>query len=134
MITRNQIFTKVKTAILAAYSTAYCTSTRVYAPSRFPCVWIVEIDTYPEKSSMTVNYSDDQRRSTFEIQVFSNLSDEAWSQTDGIMGVAVATMKSLGYRCTMNQPVDNGVDSNIKRRVARFTRFIGSGDTLPTEN
>ena len=133
MITKNAIFTKVKTAITAQYSGAYCTSERLYTPSTFPCVSIVEIDTYPELVSTALDFTDEQRRSDFEIQVYSNKSPGAATQAASIMAVAIAEMRRLGYRCTMSGPIDNGADASIKRHVARFTRYIGSGDTLPTD-
>ena len=133
MITKNAIFTKVKTAITSEYSGAYCVSERLYTPQKFPCVWIVEIDTYPEKSNLALDYSDVQRRSDFEIQAYSNLTSGAANQAASIIGTAIAEMKRLGYRCTMSAPIDNGADTSIKRHVARFTRFIGDGDTLPTQ-
>ena len=133
MITKNAIFTKVKTAITAEYTDAYCTSERLYSPPNFPCVWIVEIDTYPELSSTALDFTDNQRRSDFEIQVYSDKKSGAATQAASIMAVAIAEMRRLGYRCTMSGAIDNGEDASIKRHVARFTRFIGSGDTLPTE-
>ena len=133
MITKNAIFTKVKTAITTEYTSAYCTSERLYAPSRFPCVWIVEIDTYPELANTALDFTDVQRRSDFEIQVFSDKQVGAATEAASIMSVAIAEMRRLGYRCTSSSPLDNGVDASIKRHVARFTRFIGGGDTLPTD-
>lgn len=130
-ITANAVFTRVKTAIKAAYSNAYCTSARLYAPSQFPCVWIVEYDYHPEISNITLDYSDDQRRSFFEIQAFSNDLTDATGQAKNIIDIATAKMKECGYRCITSFPLDNGQDTSIKRHVARYTRFVGSGDKLP---
>lgn len=130
-ITKNAVLTRVKAAVTAEYSNIQVCSERVYAPSSFPCLWFVEIDTHPEKSQLTLNYSDDQRRSTIELQAFSNDRNDATGQAENIIAIATAKMKECGYRCTISFPLDNGQDTNIKRHVARFTRFIGSGDTLP---
>lgn len=130
-ISRNAVFSRVKAAIKTVYSDAYCVSERLYAPSQFPCVWIVEYDTHPEMNSLTLNYSDNQRRSFFEIQAFSNDLSDATGQAENIIAVATAKMKELGYRCTTSFPLDNGQDTSIKRHVARYTRFVGSGDKLP---
>lgn len=129
-ITKNAVFSRIKAAITTQYSGAYCTSERVSTSDKFPCVWIIEIDTYPEHSSLTLDYTDDQRRSDFEIQSFSNDRVDATGQAEDIINIAIATMKAMGYRCTTSRPLENG-DVNIKRYIARFTRYIGSGDTLP---
>lgn len=132
MITKNAIFTRVKTAITAEYSDAYCTSERLYTQTKFPCVSIVEIDTYPEKSSTALDFADEQRRSDLEIQAYSNKQSGAANEAANIISVATAELRHLGYRCTMSAPIDNGADTAIKRHVARYTRYIGGGDTLPT--
>lgn len=130
-ITSNAVFTKVKTAITTEYEGALCVSERLYAPPTFPCVWVIELDSYPTRNATTLDFSDEQVRSTFEIQVFSNLTTNGSGQAKEIINIAISAMRSLGYRCTLSSPVDNGMDASIKRHVARFTRFIGSGDTLP---
>lgn len=132
MITKNAIFTRVKTAITNEYPGAYCTAERLYTPSKFPCVSIVEIDTYPEKSSTALDFEDVQRRSDLEIQAYSNKQNGAANEADNVINVATAELRKLGYRCTMSAPIENGADTAIKRHVARYTRYIGGGDTLPT--
>ena len=131
-ITKNEVFSKIETAITTSYPSAYCTSERINAPDTFPCVWIVEIDTYPEYNALTLDYSDDQRRSDIEIQAFSDDRTDATGEVEAIINLAISTMRTMGYRCLSSRPLENGPDAYIKRHVARFTRFIGSGDTLPT--
>lgn len=130
-ISKNAVFARVKTAITTTYTDALVVSERLYAPSIFPCVWFVEIDIHPERSSLTLNYSDEQKRSTIEIQAFSNDIADATGEAENIIAIATAKMKECGYRCTTSFPLDNGQDTSIKRHVARYTRFIGSGDKLP---
>lgn len=130
-ITKNAVFDRVRAAITTAYPTAYCTSERIPVPDDFPCAWIIEIDTYPEYSALSLDFTDDQRRSDFEIQAFSNDRTDATGQAEDIINIAKATMKAMGYRCTTSRPLENGADVDIKRHIARFTRYIGSGDTLP---
>ena len=77
MISRNQIFTEIKNAIKQEYPNAYVVGSRVPSPSAFPCVWVVEMDTYPTTQGTTLDLTDEQRQSVFEVQAFSNLDDVA---------------------------------------------------------
>lgn len=115
----------------AKYNTdCYVVGERIYAPSSFPCAWVVELDNHSEKRAEALDFTDDQRRSVFECQTFSNLRSGATMQAKYLMDEITRVMKDLGYRCTMCNPVDNGADVTIKRYVARYTRFIGGGDTI----
>ena len=129
-ITTNMVYTAIKGAIKDEYPNVYATSEKVNIPSQFPCVEIVEIDTYPERNATTINLTDDQRRSVFEVQAYSNLQSGAALQARNIIDITTAKFRELGYRCTTSGAVLNAADTTIKRHVARYTRFIGGGDTL----
>lgn len=133
MITSNEVYSRISASLRAKFEGILTTSTRVYAPKVFPCVWIVEIDATPDGRYINLDLSDDQRRSTFEVQAYSNKPDTAMLEVSDIIDETVKAFRKLGYVCTMVQPMDNGYDENIKRKVARFTRLIGGGDTLPEE-
>lgn len=135
MISSNQIISKVSKELKDFAQTKYGTDCyvvgeRVYAPPKFPCVWVVEMDAPSERRAETLDYTDEQRRSTFEIQIYSNLTKGATLQTQAIADEVKKIFKELKFRCTTSQPVDNGADATIKRHVLRFTRFIGDGDNL----
>lgn len=129
MISKNAVYTRVAQAIKASYSTAYVSSKRSRTPSAFPAVWIVEADTHPDLRSTTLDLSDSQRISMFEVQAFSNDQDQSVTQVDGIMAIAEQTFRSVGYVKLSQTPVDN-VDETIYRVVARYRRIIGGGDTI----
>lgn len=129
-ISANKIFTKVRTAVLASYTGAFVTSEKLYAPSIFPCLELVEIDTYPDPSGINLCMTDTQRRSVFEAQAYSNLTSGANAEAKAIIEIVTTTLKGLGYRCTTQTPVPNASDTSIKRYVARYTRVIGDGESL----
>lgn len=105
-----------------------CAPERINAPSSLPAMWMVESDTYPERRYTTLAFDDLQRRSTIEIQTFSNKPTGAMSQAKDIMEVVETELRKHYYRKTYCSPVDNQSDSTIKRMVARFERIIGGGD------
>lgn len=130
MVTKNQIFTEIKKAILEKYPKAYVTSERVYSPSQFPCVWVVTIDDYPELKATSLDFGDSQKRLVLEVQAFSNKTSGASAEAEKIVEIATKRFREMQFRCTTSQPVDNQADATIKRYVARYTRFIGEGDTI----
>lgn len=132
MIKTEEIFTRLATAIRAEYSGSCVYPERVAVPASFPAVWVIESDTYPTRQGTALDFTDNQRRSVFEVQTFSNLSVGALAQARGIMSFCETQLRALGYRMTMCAPIQNA-DASIKRYAARFERIIGGGDTLPSE-
>lgn len=130
MITRNQVFDRVATALEDEFDGIFVTSKREPVPPQFPCVWCLEVASVPERQYEYIDLSSEHRRSTFEVQTFSNLEAGADSQARNIMEMCINLFRGMGYRCTYNQQMDN-VDSSISRQVARFTRLIGGSDELP---
>lgn len=131
MITKNEVFNRIAEKLRGKYEDIYIVGERVYAPKKFPCVWLVEIEDVPSERYATLSLSDSQRVSTFEVQVFSNKSTGATTETYEISQDIREYFRQIGYRCLTSQPFDNGIDANIKRHVSRFTRIIGGGETLP---
>ena len=129
--TRNAIYTAIATAVTTAHSGAYCTSTYNATPPQLPCVFIREIGHFTPTDAVNLGYTEDVCRSTFEVQIFSNVAGGAQSQAYGILDVVKTAMRSMCFIETMENPVDN-VDESIYRLVARFSRVICGGDAMPT--
>ncbi len=128
-ISDNQVYTYVLNQIVATYESAYVTSSILNIVNDFPCVSIVSIDS--TAISETIDLEETNRRSTFDVNVYS---DESQSQAKAIMKIVRNAFKDCGYRCRLAQPIDNPNDTNIKRYVGRFTRAIGDGDSLNISN
>lgn len=130
MINTNEVFTRVSKAIKEEFGTsAYVVGEYVSTPSKFPCVCIIERGYTPLTRYMNLDATDEQVRSTFEIQAYSNLVNGGTTQARKLVECALEEFKRMGYRSTTNTPIDN-VDSSLKRHVARVTRVIGGSDTL----
>ena len=126
MITDNQVYTYIANSIRAKHTGIYVTSSRVYQKAEFPCVSIVCIDGTP--ISETIDCTETNRRSTFEVNVYSNttLSDAKQIAED-----IKSAFRECGYRCRVHTQLENVNDLTIKRYVGSYTRVIGDGDTLP---
>ena len=131
MITEQEVFSNVAKAIRNKYEQrVYVANERLYIPPMFPCVSIVEIDTYSPSTAQTFDETDEMRRSVFEIQTYSNLVTGASIQAKELINECYKALRQMGYRMTTCHPVENYADASIKRYIARFDRKIGAGDTL----
>ena len=133
MISSNEIFTRISQALKTKYgSSTYVVGERVLTPSKYPCVWVVEMDTYPDSRYYALDNSDIQRQSVYEVQVFSNKSSGATTQVNEITDFITKEFAKIGFRCLTSIPVDNANDQTIKRKASRYRRIIGDGDVLPS--
>lgn len=89
----------------------------------FPTLYVHDLEPI-EIGGDLEGYSVNAIRSSIEIQVFSNESENHCKE---IMTSAIQVMKALRYRVTMfpNPRTNN----KVYYAIARFTRVIGSGDS-----
>ena len=128
--TRNAIYSKVAGDVIAAHSDVYCTSTYNPIPPSIPCVFIREIGHYTPTEAVNLGYTEDIYRSTFEVQIFSNVAGGAQSQAYNILATVKTSFREMCFIETSEAPIDNADDS-IYRLVARFERVICGGDGMP---
>lgn len=92
----------------------------------FPAISVVQLDNPIAESDF--NDSENAVNSSMEIQVYSNKS---LNEAREIINLACDSMNAMGYRRTYGPTeIRNVEDVNIKRMVARFSRFIGEGDDI----
>ena len=128
---RSAVYTRVRSAIIAQFPTAYITSRMVAKPSSFPAVLVHEIDRNRPIQNTQLDYKDVQWESVFEVQVVSAKANTAATEAYAIMEVARQALSSLYYREFSETNIDNGDDFTI---IGRFRRKIGGGDTMPSTN
>ena len=129
--TRNAVYSKVRSAILESYATAYITSRYIAKPSAFPSCFIHEIDRMRPVENIQLDFQDVQWESVFEIQIVSAKANTAASEAYGIMEVARQAFSDLYYREFSEVNIDSGDKFTL---IGRFRRIIGGGDTMPTTN
>lgn len=122
----NAVFTKVKNALGTNIKDASQTFTA--SPSSFPFMFFNQIDN--PQSANDLDGNENAVSPTVEITIYTN--DSAKLTTGKKVMVLVDTeMCSMGFRRMFGpQQVTNAADTSICRLIARYTRIIGSGDTL----
>ena len=126
---RNAIYTRVRDAIMAAHTDAYCTSRMVAKPASFPACYIHEIDNFRPQQFTQLDFQDVQWESAFEVQIVSNKATTASTEAYNIMETARAAFNELYYREFSETNIDGGDNFTV---IGRFRRVIGGGDSMPT--
>ena len=126
--TRNAVYTRVRSAIIAQFPNAYITSRYVAKPSTFPAILIHEIDRNRPLRNTQLDFQDVQWESVFEVQVVSSKANTAATEAYAIMDIARQSLSDLYYREFSEANVDSGDTFTI---IGRFRRVIGGGDVMP---
>ena len=128
--THDGIYTYIEGQLNTESRPVYCTGDYEPTPSEFPCAYIHEVDHRPMRNAIQLDFGDRQRIESWEVQVFSNLTDGALEEAREIMTDAELAFRQLYFIETQCAERPN-IDPSIKRVIATFTRVIGDGDQMP---
>lgn len=122
----NYLFTQVKNAISSLCKSA--SQTFIQVPSEFPHMYFNQIDDSSIADDLDNN--ENAVNTTVEITIYTN-GETKLTTAKNIMNKADARMRKLGFRRIYGpREVTNISDTNICRYIARFSRIIGSNDTI----
>lgn len=128
--TQNAIFTVIRTAVLNTISTANVTQTYSATPSKFPTVFAREIGHFTPAQAQTLTNQQDVYETTWEVQIFSNLTSGAKEQAYKLMGIVKNALRGLYFIEVSENPIDTA-NAKYYTLIARFRRIIGSGEEFP---
>ncbi len=129
--TQNAIFTVIRTAVLNTISTANVTQTYSATPSKFPTVFAREIGHFTPAQAQTLTNQQDVYETTWEVQIFSNITSGAKEQAYKLMGIVKNALRGLYFIEVSENPIDTA-NAKYYTLIARFRRVIGSGENFPT--
>lgn len=129
MITFNEVYSKVRAAIIAVSANAFVTSTYTPTPSKFPAVFVREVGSFTPTQYISLNNTEKVKEITLEVQVYSNKKSGAKSEADSLMSAAETALKTQYFYEISSAPVENA-DAAIYRIAARFRRIIADADTI----
>ena len=128
--TQNAIFTVIRTAVLNTISTANVTQTYSATPSKFPTVFAREIGHFTPSPTQTLTNQQDVYETTWEVQIFSNLTSGAKEQAYKLMSAVKNALRGLYFIEVSENPIDTA-NAKYYTLIARFRRVIGGGDEFP---
>lgn len=129
MITFNEVYTKVRTAVLAVSSAAFITSTYTPTPSKFPAVFVREVGSFTPTRYLSLANTEKVKEITLEVQVYSNKKSGAKTEVDTILDAVEAALKHQYFYLVSSAPVEN-TDSTVYRHAARFRRIVADADEI----
>lgn len=132
MISRIDIYDYIESAVNTVARPVYCEARLEVAPESFPACYIVETSNTSQEWDYTLDFTDEQVRRDFEVQVYSNLVDGALAQAESIMEDVRAAFRRLYFIENFVGRTDN-IDPTVVRIIGRFHRTIGGSDQMPTE-
>lgn len=121
----NEVFTRVRNAVLAEFPIADVDGSYQQVPSTFPHVSLYMSDTYVPENAIDSSDEPEYMAMTFEVNVYSNSVSGKKQEAKKIMGIIFDTMYEMNFRMIVSSPVPNLNDSSIYRQTARFE---GSAD------
>ena len=117
--------------MLNTISTANVTQTYSATPSKFPTVFAREIGHFTPAQTQTFTNQQDVYETTWEVQIFSNLTSGAKEQAYKLMAAVKTALRGLYFIEVSENPIDTA-NEKYYTLVARFRRVIGSGEEFPT--
>ena len=89
----NSVFTDIATPVRAATPGVFLTGERIAAPTKFPCVTVVEADNYEDTQYRNNTLTEQITSLMYEITVYSNLTSGKRSQCIEILQIIDDVMK-----------------------------------------
>lgn len=114
----NELFTRVRTAVLAKYPNASIEAEYVNEPSSFPHVSVEVLDMDPGYFDNTPN--EKYTRIVLEINVYSNKRSGALSEAFDIAEIISSELLLCNMTRTICKTLRNLANNSIKRLVLRF--------------
>lgn len=130
MITLNQIYDYVESAVNTEQRPVFCSSDLEPISDTFPACQIVSLNHTDIQNALPLSFADHEtvsKRVEFEAHVFSNKQNRALTEAREIMDDVEIAFRQLWFIETACMQSDN-VDPSIIHLVARFTRNICDGD------
>ena len=132
----NEIYTKLKAALVTADPDVNCGSVMEDRPAKFPFVSIVMTSETTYQRSSTFDNKENHVQFLMEVNIFTNDLSGKKERAKKLMAVAKTFLcetgenGGLGMLCTQNQPIVNAADTNIHRRVGRFEGVVGNDKVI----
>lgn len=126
----NEVFTAVVKAVRTEYPNIYIVGEYVRAPSKFPCVSLIEMDNSAYDKTQTSGNLENHASVMYELDVYSNKTSGKKSECKKITALIDKQMSALGFSRTMLQPIPNVDDATIYRIKGRYMGVISENKTI----
>lgn len=126
----NEVFTKVKTAVLNAYPDTYVTGVYARVPPSFPCVSVEEKSNRIFERTQSSDSPENHVLVMYEVNVYSNKQNGKKTECKEIIAVIDKVFIEMGFDRTMLNPIPNLEDATIYRMTGRYQAVVDANMTI----
>lgn len=120
----SEIFSIIARAIRTHYSDAYVVGEYVKAPSRFPCISVIEVGNTMYDRTQSSGSPENHADVMYEVNIYSNKTSGKKSECKAIAALIDNEFAALGFNRTMLQPIPNMDDATIYRMTGRYRGIV----------
>ena len=120
----SEVFTTIARAIRTKYPDAYVVGEYVKAPSRFPCISVIEVSNTMYDRTQSSGSPENHADVMYEVNVYSNKTIGKKSECKAIAALIDNEFAALGFSRTMLQPIPNMDDATIYRMTGRYRGIV----------
>lgn len=125
----DDIFELVSSAVSASFPDTSIVGKQARIPSKFPCVSIVESDSYTISYTQDSESNENHASVMYSVDVYSNKAKGSKSECKAIMSAIDDVLIRKGFARTMKQPIS--MDDATKYRItARYSAVVSKNKTI----
>lgn len=124
----NQIITLVQTALTGAEYPIDVLSDKANAPKSFPACYVVESDSYDDRTTADSSSKENCVNVTYEVELYTEGQGRK-SQAKEIFSVINDTLVRVGFSRVMRTTLPNA-DASLYRLFARYTAKVSKNETI----
>lgn len=126
----NELFTKIATALRSEFSGIYVVGEYINAPSKFPAVYIVEMDNTVNRAGRDSANIENFADVMYQVDIFSNKNKGKKSECKAIAASVDAQFAALGFTRSYLNPVPNMDDATIYRMTGRWIATVSKDNVV----
>ena len=126
----DMLFTKIATALRAEYSGIYVVGEFVNAPSKFPAVYIVEMDNTVNRAGRDSGCIENFADVMYQVDIFSNKNKGKKAECKSIAAFIDGMFARMGFTRSFLNPVPNMDDGTIYRMTGRWIATVSKDNIV----
>lgn len=125
----NEIFTAVKTALVAEFPSITVESVSTYSPSKFPFASIEEADNYSLESTRDTASNENHAIVMYAVNAYSNKKIGKKEECKKIVAIIDGVLNDFGFTRISRTPI-NLDNATIYRIAARYRAVVSKDKTI----
>lgn len=119
-----QVFNQIAPVLRAEFPDIFVTGEYVNAPSRFPAVYISEMDNTVNRASRDTSNIENFADVMYQVDIYSNKNKGKKSECKAIAAIIDEQFTALGFTRSYLNPVPNMDDATIYRMTGRWIATV----------